>query len=74
MTLTPDLVIIGLDLIAVTVGIAMAAIGRLWPASFAPLGELLSLIMRHRITRIALFAVWWWLGWHFLVGPTVRIT
>jgi hypothetical protein len=74
MTLTPDLIIIGLYLLAVTVGIAMAAIGRLRPASFAPLGELLGFIMRHRITRIALFAVWWWLGWHFLVGPTVRIT
>jgi hypothetical protein len=74
MTLTSDTLIIGLYLLAVAVGVAMAAIGRLRPARFAPLGELLSFIMLHRITRIALFSVWWWLGWHFLVGPTVRIT
>ncbi|MEY4961935.1 MAG: hypothetical protein RLZZ249_632 [Actinomycetota bacterium] len=56
----------------VVLGIAMAAIGRLRPEKLAPLGELLKYVMRHRITRIALFMVWWWLGWHFLVGTTVR--
>jgi hypothetical protein len=56
----------------VVLGIAMAAIGRLRPEKLAPLRELLKYVMRHRITRIALFMVWWWLGWHFLVGTTVR--
>lgn len=56
----------------VAMGIAFAAIGRLRPQLIAPLGELLRFIMQHRITRIALFMVWWWLGWHFLVGTTVR--
>lgn len=56
----------------VVLGIAMAAAGRLRPELIAPLGELLRFVMRHRITRIALFMVWWWLGWHFLVGTTVR--
>jgi hypothetical protein len=53
-------------------GIALAAVGKLRPQTIAPLGELLTFIMSHRITRIALFMVWWWLGWHFLVGVTVR--
>lgn len=56
----------------VAMGIAFAAIGRLRPQLISPLGELLRFIMQHRITRISLFMVWWWLGWHFLVGTTVR--
>lgn len=56
----------------VALGISFAAIGRLRPNLLVPLSELLRFIMRHRITRIALFVVWWWLGWHFLVGQTVR--
>jgi hypothetical protein len=56
----------------VALGIAFAAAGRLRPSLLAPLGELLRFIMQQRITRIALFMVWWWLGWHFLVGVTVR--
>lgn len=56
----------------VALGIVFAAIGRLRPQKLAPLSEMLSFIMQHRITRIALFMVWWWLGWHFLVGTTVR--
>ena len=27
--------------------------------------------MANRTIRIAMILVWWWLGWHFLVGPTV---
>lgn len=56
----------------VAIAIALGAVGRLRPNTIAPLGEMLSFIMSHRITRIALFMVWWWLGWHFLVGVTVR--
>ena len=56
----------------VAIAIALGAVGRLRPNTIAPLGELLCFIMSHRITRIALFMVWWWLGWHFLVGVTVR--
>ena len=56
----------------VAIAIALGTVGRLRPNTIAPLGELLSFIMSHRITRIALFMVWWWLGWHFLVGVTVR--
>jgi len=28
--------------------------------------------MQHRITRIGTFMAWWWLGWHFMVGATIR--
>ena len=56
----------------VAIAISLGAVGRFRPNTIAPLGELLSFIMSHRITRIALFMVWWWLGWHFLVGVTVR--
>jgi len=70
--MTPDLIIVSGYLGFVVVGIALAAIGRLRPGVLAPLGEMLRFVMGHRITRIALFMVWWWLGWHFLVGTTVR--
>ena len=27
--------------------------------------------MANRTVRIAMIVLWWWLGWHFLVGQTV---
>lgn len=39
--------------------------GRFWPSKIAPFGALISRIMHHRNTRLALVVVWWWLGWHF---------
>ena len=56
----------------VLAGFALALIGRFKPRWIVPLPIFLSFIFQHRITRIALFMVWWWLGWHFLVGVTVR--
>jgi hypothetical protein len=70
--MTSDILIVSGYLLFVVAGIVLAAIGRLRPKTLAPLGEMLSFVMGHRITRIALFMVWWWLGWHFLVGTTVR--
>ena len=70
MTL-PQLIVFGY-LFFVAIGTALAAVGRLRPELISPLGQMLNFIMSHRITRIALFIVWWWLGWHFLVGVTVR--
>ncbi|MGZ0243893.1 MAG: DUF6186 family protein [Actinomycetales bacterium] len=29
-------------------------------------------IRRHRMTRISMFMAWWWIGWHFRVGATIR--
>ena len=28
-------------------------------------------VMANRTIRIAMILLWWWLGWHFLVGQTV---
>lgn len=64
--------IIGSYLLFILIGLALGAIGRLRPEKLAGLGELVENIMQHRITRIALFMVWWWLGWHFMVGTTIR--
>jgi len=66
------LAIISSYVIFILIGLALGAVGRLRPDKLAPLGELVENIMQHRITRIALFMVWWWLGWHFMVGETVR--
>lgn len=66
------LAIISSYLIFILIGLALGSVGRLRPDKLAPLGELVENIMQHRITRIALFMVWWWLGWHFMVGETVR--
>lgn len=59
-------------LMFVALGVLLAAIGRFRPSVLLPLNELVSFISSHRITRIALFVVWWWLGWHFLAGVTVN--
>lgn len=56
----------------ILVGFGLAIYGIARPQVLAPLGDLLNYIMGHRITRVALFMVWWWLGWHFLVGVTIR--
>lgn len=48
--------------------LVLVLIGRRFPNRIARFGDMLSHVMRHRITRFALFMVWWWLGWHFLVG------
>jgi hypothetical protein len=59
-------------LVFIALGIGLAIWGKLKPNYLVGFPGLLTFIMRHRITRIALFMVWWWIGWHFLVGVTVR--
>ncbi|HBB39797.1 MAG TPA: hypothetical protein DCZ33_06100 [Candidatus Aquiluna sp.] len=66
------LAIVGSYLLFIVAGIALAAVGRLRPDKLAPFGELVESIMQHRITRIGTFMAWWWLGWHFMVGATIR--
>lgn len=39
---------------------------RIRPERFASFPELVAHLGRRRITRIAVLAVWAWLGWHFL--------
>lgn len=48
--------------------LVLVLVGRRIPNKVARFGDMLAHVMKHRITRIALFMVWWWLGWHFLVG------
>lgn len=38
----------------------------------ASLRELLSRVLRYRVTRLAIFFSWWWLGWHFIVNVITR--
>lgn len=43
---------------------------RIRPSKIAPLGRLIRYLMQWRTNRIALIAIWWWLGWHFLGSPS----
>jgi len=37
----------------------------------ATVTALFDALLADRVMRIAIFACWWWLGWHFLAGQTV---
>ena len=39
------------------------------PRKLMPLGALITKLMSDRSTRLALFAFWWWVGYHFLYAP-----
>ncbi len=45
------------------------AIGRRYPA--ATVTALFDHLMADRIVRVTVVVIWWWLGWHILVGQTV---
>ncbi len=56
------------------VALAIAAlatwvISQIRPLAIAPFGHLLRRMMNTRVNRIAIFAVWWWVGWHFFGQP-----
>jgi hypothetical protein len=53
-------------------GVALWAYSRFRPHEVSPLGQLLERLMSRRRTRLAIIAVWWWLGWHFFTN--VRLT
>ncbi len=65
-----DFTIIGFLLCAVAAAVLEL---RAWsaPDYLAPVGTLLDRVMATRSARIGILLFWWWLGWHFLVGPTV---
>ncbi len=52
-------------LAVILAGFAAWLLGRLRPDLISPFGDLIARIMHNRNTRIAVIAVWWWLGWHF---------
>lgn len=64
----PTSVLVTIYLVFVFLFLVLVLLGRRFPTKLARFGEMLRHVMRHRITRFALFMVWWWLGWHFLVG------
>jgi hypothetical protein len=51
--------------VVILLGFGAWVLGRRKPEILAPLGDLISRLMHHRNTRIALMVIWWWLGWHF---------
>lgn len=51
--------------IVIVFGFALWVFSKFYPHVIAPMGELVSRLMHNRNTRIALMAIWWWLGWHF---------
>ena len=55
-------------LAVIIVGVGVWLLGRMRPDLVAPLGQLVARIMHHRNTRLAIIAIWWWLGWHFFTS------
>lgn len=55
-------------LAVIIIGVAIWLLGRMRPDLVAPLGQLVARIMHHRNTRLAIIAIWWWLGWHFFTS------
>jgi hypothetical protein len=70
--MTWTVLIVGSYLVFIVISIALAAVGRSRPDRPVPSNDLLENIMQHRITRIGTFMSRWWIGWHFMVGQTIR--
>ncbi|WOP18064.1 MULTISPECIES: DUF6186 family protein [unclassified Raineyella] len=66
-----SVVTVGAYVVIVLLGVLLASYSRRHPEHIAPLHRLLSTVFASRATRILLVGFWWWLGWHFLVGPTL---
>lgn len=62
---------VGGYLVVVLLGLLLASFSRRNPGLIAPLHRLLSVVFASRSARLLLVGFWWWLGWHFLVGPTL---
>lgn len=55
-------------LVLVGIGFGLWGYARLVPSHLAPLSQLLDRLIARRKTRIALLAIWWWAGWHFITN------
>lgn len=60
-------------IVLVAVGILLWLFALLRPKLITPLGELIDRLTSRRRTRIALVAIWWWLGWHFYTNLSLAI-
>lgn len=62
---------VGAYLCVVAAAMALELVGR-HPASTTPtFGELVSAIAATVPGRVALLALWWWTGWHFLARSSI---
>lgn len=52
-------------IVLVVAGVSLWLFARFYPNLIAPLGSVIDRLTSRRRTRIALVAIWWWLGWHF---------
>jgi hypothetical protein len=46
-------------------GLGIAVFSWLFPKKVAPFSLLMDYLSSALRTRLALVAIWWWLGWHF---------
>jgi hypothetical protein len=65
-----EITIVGFAL-CLLAAIAVEVAARRDPNRIAPLGDLLDRVMATRSARVGILLFWWWVGWHFLVGPTI---
>ena len=36
------------------------------PKKIAPFRSLFNYVVGHKVSRLALLVIWWWVGWHFM--------
>jgi hypothetical protein len=57
--------------VIVLLGVLLASYSWRHAGQIAPLRRLFDVVFASRAARLLLVGFWWWLGWHFLVGPTL---
>lgn len=60
-------------IVLVVLGVLLWLFSILRPNLVTPLGKLVDRLTSRRRTRIALVAIWWWLGWHFYTNLGLAI-
>lgn len=70
--MSSTITILGYAVLAL-MGFALWLFGKLKPETLAPLGALIDRLTSRRRTRIALVAIWWWLGWHFYTNVSLEL-
>jgi hypothetical protein len=54
--------------VVITLALGLWGYSRLRPNHVAPFGTLVARLMGRRRHRLAVLAIWWWLGWHFFTN------